>query len=257
MAYNLRPLWDAILALYGRFDAYCKEYGLRYYVTGGTLLGAVRHNGFIPWDDDFDVVMPRPDYIRFIECIRKAPIRNSRLVTMDTDPRWGQYFAKLVETDCNVVDDVQRGTGLSVSDGICVDVIPIDGMPKATIPFYFWALKRSTWRHSTHKNPFWRVLLNLLWPKGSPEAFERWLASYDYDTSPCVEDYNANGRRFKMRCLSAASFGEPIMHQFENINVPLPREWDKFLRCIFGGDYMTPPPQEAQVPSHQAIALKT
>lgn len=93
--------------------------------------------------------------------------------------------------------------------------------------------------------------LSILWDcDKSPAAFQRWLASYDYDTSPCVEDYNANSRRFKMRCLSAASFGTPVMHKFDILEVPMPQEWDKFLRCIFGPDYMTPPPPEKQVPSH-------
>ena len=251
MNYNLRPLWDAILDLYVRFNEYCKANGFRYYVTGGTLLGAVRHDGFIPWDDDFDVVMPRPDYMAFLEKCRANPLPGGRLITIDTEPSWGCYFAKLVETDRTILSRVQKDSGLDISDGICIDVIPIDGMPRATMPFYYWALKRSTWRHRKSKNPLWQLMLALFWRKKTHVAFERWLATYDYDTSPCVEDYNANGRRFKLRILTAASFGVPVMHKFDRVEVPMPHEWAKFLKCIFGPDYMKLPPEEMRVPSHQ------
>lgn len=251
MDYDLRPLWDAILALYHRFEAYCKEHEYRYYVTGGTLLGAIRHDGFIPWDDDFDVVMPRPDYMRFLREWNSTSIPNCKLKSIESSNGWSQLFAKIIESDQTVVSSVEKASGLMLGDGICIDVIPIDGMPKATLLFYYWALKRSTWRHQRSKNPLWRLLLMLLWRNDrSSSAFQRWLASYDYDTSPCVEDYNANGRRFRMRCLSAQSFGEPIMHKFDRINVPIPSEWDKFLFCIYGPNYMTLPPQEKRIPSH-------
>lgn len=57
MDYNLRPIWDEILEIYKAFAAVCDKNGLRYYVTGGTLLGAARHKGFIPWDDDFEELL--------------------------------------------------------------------------------------------------------------------------------------------------------------------------------------------------------
>lgn len=82
-------------------------------------------------------------------------------------------------------------------------------------------------------------------------VFEDWLASYNYDTSPCVEDFNGNGRCFKLRALNSASFGMPIMHKFENVFVPVPREYKKFLEIIFGGNYMQLPSIEKRKPSHQ------
>ena len=253
MDYNLRPLWDAILDLYERFDAYCKKHGLRYYVTGGTLLGAVRHNGFIPWDDDFDVVMPRPDYIRLIKRFATDGIVNTRLLIAEDSHEWKELFAKLCEVRKDVISKVQEDSKLSLSDGICIDIIPIDGMPRATIPFYYWALKRSTWRHKASKNPIWRLLFSLLWGKAgsSVAAFERWLASYDYESSPCVEDYNADGPRFKLRAMNAKSFGKPVMHEFDRVFVPMPWEYEKFLSIIFGCNYMQLPPIEKRVPSHQ------
>lgn len=246
----LRPLWDAILDLYERFDAYCKAHGLRYYVTGGTLLGAVRHNGFIPWDDDFDVVMPRPDYTRFIMGWETNPIPNANLNSVEV-AEVDALFAKVSDSRQESLARICKECSCNIPDPIRIDVIPIDGMPKATLPFYYWAIRRHSWLCKSSKRRFWRILFTILWPGDrSPAAFQKWLASYDYDTSPCVEDYNGNERRFKMRCLSAASFGTPIMHKFDRLQVPIPQEWDKFLKCIFGQNYMTLPPLEKQVPSH-------
>lgn len=251
--YRLRPLWDAILDLYERFDAYCAKHKLRYYVTGGTLLGAVRHNGFIPWDDDFDVVMPRPDYTRFVTGWRSMPMADCALRSFETDAQSGLLFGKFTDCRQDVQLRVERESGLRLNDGICIDVIPIDGMPKNPLWFYYWALKRSTWRHGNSGALYWKILLRLLWRDHSPKAFQEWLASYDYDTSPCVEDYNANGRRFRARILSSQSFANPVIHKFDRLYVPMPREWDKFLRLIFGNDYMTLPPEDRRRPSHQSL----
>ena len=251
MTYNLRPLWDAILDLYGRFDAYCKKHGLRYYVTGGTLLGAVRHNGFIPWDDDFDVVMPRPDYTKFIEIYDQDPIPSVELWTHARKATWPYLFAKILDRQSDLIASVERDTGLELGTGIAIDIIPIDGMPKSLFPFYFWALKRTAWLHAKEGDGFpWSFLNCLLWRDDSPAAFEKWLSKYDYSSSPCVEDYNANARRFRLRALNASSFGTPVMHRFENVEVPMPQEWDKFLRIIFGNDYMSLPPESMRKPSH-------
>lgn len=257
--YNLRPIWDGILDLYERFDAYCKKHQLRYYVTGGTLLGAVRHNGFIPWDDDFDVVMPRPDYQRFLDLVRWDEIANACVNAKELDSRWRYLFAKICETRENVIERVKRDSNLDLTDGICIDVIPIDGMPKATIPFYYWALKRSTWRHGGRGGLHWRICWWLLcaWETDArnPLSLERWLASNSYDLSPAVEDYNGNGRRFKLRALNADSFGCPVWHSFDRVKVPMPNEWDKFLRIIYG-DYKQLPPEERRRPVHQVVGSK-
>ena len=255
-SYDLRPVWDGILDLYARFDAYCKKHQLRYYVTGGTLLGAVRHNGFIPWDDDFDVVMPRPDYIRFLEMVRMNPIADACVYAREFDRQWRLMFAKVCDSRMNYVDKIKVESNLNLSDGICIDVIPIDGMPKCALPFYFWSIKRSVWRHHRAPGLLWRLLWVLMWggerDDADPLRFQDWLASYSYETSPAVDDYNGSFKRFKKRILTAESFGEAIWHRFDKTQVPMPREWDKFLKLIYG-NYMRLPPIECRLPSHQSF----
>ena len=256
VAYNLRPVWDALLNIYTEFAKICDRHHLRYYVTGGTLLGAVRHDGFIPWDDDFDVVMPRPDFQKFVSLAAEMP-KGLWLSYGELNPDLPIDFAQLYEGRQEVNDRVRTMSHLDIKWGVYIDVIPIDGMPCAFVPFYWWAFKRSLWRRAIHGGGIvWRMLARMLGLKFNGRegrvAFAQWLASYDYETSPCVEDYNANKRRFKARALSAQSFGEPIMHRFDSISVPLPHEWDKFLRLIFG-NYMVLPPPEKRVPSHNVL----
>ena len=239
-AYDLRPVWDALLDVYAEFAKLCDRHHLRYYVTGGTLLGAARHKGFIPWDDDFDVVMPRQDYRRFFDAVcNELPkcLRAYDFKTKKSTDDWHQMFGKVQVVDEQCVAQVVRESRLNLKQGVFIDVIPIDGMPKATIPFYFWALRRSIWRHRIKT-------------KADVLAFERWLMKWDYDKSPAVDDYNTNGRRLKTRALSATSFGEPVMMPFDRIIVPCPRQWEKFLTLIYR-DWRILPPPDKRKPSHQ------
>lgn len=244
MDYNLRPIWDEILEIYKAFAAVCDKNGLRYYVTGGTLLGAARHKGFIPWDDDFDVVMPRPDYRKFFDiCAKELPshLRGYDFRTKLPSDNWHQMFGKVMEVRSEVVDSIANASNLMLNQGVFIDIIPIDGMPKATIPFYWWALRRSIWRHK----------------KGSYQKdiqFEDWLMKWNYDKSPAVDDYNANGRRLKTRALSASSFGEPIMMPFDKIAVPCPQEWEKFLTLIYG-EWRKLPPEDKCKPTHTMLNI--
>lgn len=256
VSYNLRPVWDALLDIYETFAAYCEKFHLRYYVTGGTLLGAVRHDGFIPWDDDFDVVMPRQDYRKFFDVVANELPSNLQAVDFH-NPRmkcgFSGMFGKLYDIREGLSERISEASRLKLSQGVFIDIIPIDGMPRSTLGFYYWALKRSAWRHRNERSFRWRIASWLLNCRGTDVDFERWLSSYDYDTSPCVEDYNAKGSRLKQRALTGASFGEPVWHKFDRTTVPLPREYEKFLRCVFGQNYMQLPPEEQRYPSHQIV----
>ena len=105
---------------------FCDENGLRYYLCGGTLLGAIRHKGFIPWDDDIDIIMPRPDYIKFAELYNKrdSPYRTDSLLT---DKNWTSAFAEVQDTR---TIKIYSDFSLPQERGVSIDLFPIDGAPE-------------------------------------------------------------------------------------------------------------------------------
>ena len=94
----------------------CEKYHLRYFVAFGTLLGTVRHKGFIPWDDDIDVGMPREDYERFLQIAQKECGEEYFLQTVDTDPEYHLYFAKLRMNRTRFVENSLQKSGTPRTD---------------------------------------------------------------------------------------------------------------------------------------------
>ena len=124
--FTLEQIQQREFALLEAFDAYCKRHGLTYCLCGGSLLGAVRHKGFIPWDDDIDLMMPRDDYERLRDLARKEPVADFLVHRYPGDAHYPYGFAKIVDTktviyERNITDDGQR-------DGLALDIFPLDRM---------------------------------------------------------------------------------------------------------------------------------
>jgi lipopolysaccharide cholinephosphotransferase len=105
-------------------DAFCRENHIQYFLAGGTLLGAVRHQGYIPWDDDIDIAMPREDYMRFIE-IFDGSNADLEVLSSHKDPAFPYTFAKVSNRNTCLVEN----TRLQYPMGVNIDVFPIDGLP--------------------------------------------------------------------------------------------------------------------------------
>ena len=226
----------------------CKKHGLDYYVAAGTLLGAVRHKGLIPWDDDVDVTMPRDDYNKFIRLAQSE--LGERFVLPNYSYPYGFHRIQIKGTS------IERRLRQKTAHGVFLDILPLDGAAPTekkrkrhayinqllirmmfTSARPFPPIKKNkkhiyTWFH--------RGLVKTFFPKRLLYAVWQWNAQ-KYDVRKVAEwvclpgSYGYEKERFPK-----THWGEPVMMEFEGVQRPFMREWDEYLTLHYG-DYMSPP----------------
>lgn len=267
--FGMRPLWDALLGIYGEFAAICDKHNLRYYLLEGNAIGAVRHKGFVPWDDDIDVAMPRPDYERFIsECLDDLP-PNLKFLDWNNAPEFTLSFGKIQETRREIVEGIENRVGFQLSNGLYIDILVLDGCPKGGLALFVYKYKlfileamfRSKMRtfasESCRGKRIWllgRVLsIALFWV--SADCVKAWIETHmrSIPFEDAEMTWRAGGAVRVQWVFPRRIWNGVVMHEFDTINAPLPKGYDEYLRIQYG-DYMKLPPPEKQVPSHSYAA---
>ena len=244
------------------FDIFCKQNDLRYMLAGGTLLGAIRHKGFIPWDDDIDVCMPRDDYERLYEILKNKKMKDRfRLISYRDNSAIYPFF-KLVD-DFTVASENALRTGENL--GLWIDIFPLDGCPKEKkkasrmlkkIAFYKWLINISNCRLGTGTTK-WKailkapvvVLTRFINTRKVAEHISKISQSYDVNNSPCVASFlGCYGEKEQM----PSSFLETVEVEFEGHMFPTSKEWEYYLSSLYG-DYMELPPEDKRV-QHSMVA---
>ena len=254
--YDIRQLQQKIIGNLEALDRVCREHGLRYYLWAGTLLGAVRHKGFIPWDDDIDVAMPRPDYEQLMAHSEEWLSHPYRVIAPETDSKYPYPFAKVED----VTTTVQERPDFHYLEGVYVDVFPIDGFPadegEQRRHYGRWKL----WRHLLFmrcRDPFkhghgprswfpWLIhkVFSLSYLQ---RKVKRYMTRYDFEQSPYMVAYDDNGidAIFPKHILGVAK-----EYDFEGRHFPGVEHADEYLTINFGSDYMQLPPEEKRVQHH-------
>ena len=238
------------------FDRVCRNNDIHYVLFGGSLLGAVRHKGYIPWDDDADIGMLREDYNRFKEHLDELNPSVCYFQDHDTDPeyRWG--YGKLRRTGTKYVRVGQEH--LKCKTGIFVDVFPMDDIP-LSIPgqvfqdWYCFCLRKILWSEVAKKNTegFWKLWFTLLSkiPVSVPFAgYERYAKKSKNTTTNRVRclSFPATGTLYKKNPLTERYgmpkewFTDRTEYDFEGKKFFGSKDYDTVLKYIYG-DYMTLP----------------
>lgn len=254
---RLRWLQMVELEILNEFVCVCEKHGLRYYLVGGTLLGAVRHEGFIPWDDDVDVAMPREDYEHFAQIAREELAPQYFYQSPDTDPCYFLTYAKIRKNGTEIYEE--RFKNAKFHKGIFIDIFPLDPCPRPGLVCHlmFNVLAVMNYRGQVDSGeeykPYQEIsgkigytVLRLFSPVGLVKARKRLLKlSHRLSRGEYVASYSGAYGYYK-EIFPGGWFADGAFVTFEGREFKGPAETRQELAQIFGMEYMNPPPPELQ-----------
>lgn len=268
----LGELHEIELGALKAFVKLCNAYELRYYAIGGTLLGAVRHKGFIPWDDDVDVAMPRKDYDRLIELVKSGEAQevlgeDYRIGSWQTDKEFKSYFAKLYATKVEIEEQLLEET--TVRKGYLIDIIPLDGTPDdefARKVYYGKAMglrflcgtanvntgirtSRSKWEQTVLRVVRALRLYRFIDVRKVYQRMDRLFMAQDAEhadyTGTLTGAYKT--REIVPREYFGESYDEYTLWEFEGMLLRGPKRCEEYLSHIFGDYRKLPAPEERKI----------
>jgi len=244
-------------------DKYCKDHNLRYFLWGGTLLGSVRHSGFIPWDDDIDIVMPRVDYEYFVQNYNSELYGVYSCESNNFYPFW---YAKAYDKRTKKIEPIAASKKFDI--GVDVDIFPLDSFGNIE------AVEKTISKRKFYKR-IWQMSIFINKPSLSHSKYIRKIIVHNIcsalrfigvlNSNKIARSINRIARSF------SSESGEYMLYADSNISVPLymdnfwfreakqqlfenqlfniPHKYDALLTKIYG-DYMTPPPPEKRITHH-------
>jgi len=260
---SLRETQVASLDILRDIDAFCRENDIKYFVFFGTLIGVVRHKGFIPWDDDIDIVMLRDDYDKFIKLYQEKG--RYRLINYQNEPKCPYMITRASDDSYKLISNY----GPEYKIGTFVDIYPLDDVGE-TVEEAKRASKICGKYSSRLGKSLERNVVGVV--KDTHNGIKKWLLLFTY----CVpkirgashyrekllglkKQFDHNGRAKYVGTVTWAMcpreyferswFDETMNMQFEDLSVMVPREYDKVLTQNFG-DYMKLPPEKDRIAHH-------
>lgn len=263
---EIKDIQKCILEILRAIDKACRENGITYFLSDGTMLGAVRHKGFIPWDDDADICMPRPDYDKLIANVKNWLPDYYDVVTGLIDPEYPYPFARIYDKRTTY----QPSKKYDHISGVPVDIFPIDGIIEDCkerqnhLAKYKRLAKRLYFSHrdlNRTKNFFdkfahW-IVKKMYNPKKIHEQIDSLMRKYDYNSSPLICKYFDYHYGVDKSIFPRKFFAAPVDIQFEDmIAMGIPEAHDYLT--IWYDDYMQLPPVEKRAkPNFNICDLNT
>ena len=259
---EMKKVWAVELDLLNEFSRVCEILGIKWFVHAGTMLGAVRHHGFIPWDDDIDVVLPREDYDRLCEMGPSFFTHPFFFQNENTDQYFARNFTRLRRSDTTAILDNEKEFQYPFNQGIFIDIFPMDHIPAdvAERNVYYGELSdlnKRSW--------LWRTMIHFYRPKIGKGLVKRisfylkhiyfkylFKGGYRYYMEKhhkLITKYNGEETGWVGesiidplgRQLWRSEWVQEIkMVPFEMLNVPIPACYDECLTASFGSDWRIP-----------------
>lgn len=236
-------LQQCLLSILKVIDYVCRKHNLRYYLLAGTCLGAIRHQGFIPWDDDADVGMPRRDYDKLLAHANEWLPEGYELVSGNTNPHYPYFFARIQDARTTYILRRQ----FDFLGGLPVDLYPIDGMTKNAFRRWWHYLRLSFFKKLLYfclVDPYkhghglrsWLPLLvrRLSSPTFLHQRLQHILAEFDYDKTTLIADHDYKPYK---GIVPKEVFGEPKTVRFEDTELTTVAQPDYYLHQLYG-NYM-------------------
>lgn len=264
--YGIADLQEKLLEILSEFIRVCEENDLTYWACGGTCLGALRHDGFIPWDDDLDVFMPRPDYERLWTLRNKFREDRYKLCRTTRDKNYHHRVQQLVDINTTFIN--QRSVDEDIEHGVYIDILPMDGCA----PTAFTRLKQMVCSSvfsiynvqclpEFHGGRLFRAAVGaaLALIRNQDQRYRIWrscemkMTAWDWKTCRQARELTASFRVL-LHPYPMEWFAGVEKHRFENIEINIPVGADAYLRQVYG-DYMELPPEDERHIQHNTVKI--
>lgn len=265
---KVRKLQLAQLYIMKKIAEICEENDIRYYLCGGTLLGAIRHGGFIPWDDDLDITMYRKDLNKLVDIIKEKYSDEFFVQDFQSDKMYARYIPKI-----RLNGTVQMEEDYAKSDmhqGIYIDIFPLDHVTKKggiglvlrgkllRLLFAYKTVRCTKNKQSTKGK---KLLMTILRPFSYliPQRFVNFLFDWtctatDKPGAKYTTSF-ASHYLWKKQLVENRVYGEGMLYKFENCMFKIPDGYTELLTQVFGPDYMLPPPLEKRNSGHTLVEI--
>lgn len=248
------------------FSRFCDAHGLLCYLCGGGCIGAVRHGGMIPWDDDLDFFMPREDYEKLWRLWRREKKDSRYALERPTEQTVTHcLLMKLRDRETTYIYDYQRD--VETVHGVALDILPLDGYPSSRLSRFaqcVWAHLYSLYcaqlvpaNHGKLVALAGKLMLGMV--PGRRMRHRIWSFAQRRMTRHSIRDCQGitelcSGPGYMKNYYPKEAFSRAVRVPFEGAELPIPVGYDQYLRIAFG-DYMREPPKEKRVPQHGAVFM--
>lgn len=259
---EMKKLWALQIDLLGKVEEICKKYHLTYYAIGGTAIGAIRHKGFIPWDDDVDVALKRNDYNAFLKYAENELEEPYFLQIPTTDPFYFRPFAAMRNSNATCI--AKGDCTLKCNNGAIIHIFPLDSYTPNEKLDQFIKVQRfknivavNAYHYSGRsERKLARTVLKVLKPLIVGNSKKYYLdheekctrISAEYHDQLGIQYAHYSSRIDNLMC-SEEAYSSAVYVPFEYTQIPVPIGYDEMLTRMFG-DYMQMPPEEERTDKH-------